>query len=121
MKQYVRILDKDEHCFRSLCSAFPSLSEENLKAGIFDGSKIWKMIRYKDFMASMTTIEKRAWHAFVEVVNNFLGNRKADNYMKIVTELIASFEMHDGTWALRFTSYLGFTSYLVTLTNSKEK
>lgn len=55
------------------------------------------MIRYEDFMASMTTIEKRAWHAFVEVVNNFLGNRKADNYMKIVTELIASFEMHDGT------------------------
>ena len=40
MKQYVKILDKDEHCFRSLCSAFPGFSEENLKAGIFDGSKI---------------------------------------------------------------------------------
>ena len=101
MKQYVRILDKDEHCFRSLCSAFPGLSEENLKAGIFDGSKIWKMIRYKDFMASTTTIEKRIWHAFVEVVNNFLGNRKTDNYMKIVTELIAWFEMHDGNMSIK--------------------
>ena len=59
------------------------------------------MIRYKDFMASMTTIEKRAWHAFVDVVNNFLGNRKADNYMKIVTELITSFEMHDGNMSIK--------------------
>ena len=37
MKQYV---DKDEHCFRYLCSVFFGLNEEKLKAGTFDGPKI---------------------------------------------------------------------------------
>ena len=36
MKQYV---DKDEHCFRYLCSVFFGLNEEKLKAGTFDGPK----------------------------------------------------------------------------------
>ena len=79
MKQYV---DKDEHCFGYLCSIFFGLSEEKLKAGIFDGTKIQKMIRNKDLMRSMITIEKRAWQAFVDVVKYFVRNRKADNYME---------------------------------------
>ena len=45
-------------------------------------------------MASLTTTEKRAWQAFIDVVNNFLGKRKADNYMKIVNELLAACELH---------------------------
>ena len=46
------------------------------------------MSRDKDFLASITTIEKRAWQAFVGVVNNFLGNRKSDNYMEKVKLLV---------------------------------
>ena len=94
MKQYVKALDKEGNCFRYLCSAFPGLSEEKLKAGIFDGPKIRKMIRDKEFTKSMTNIEKRAWLAFVEVVNNFLGNKKAENYREIVNEMLSSFELH---------------------------
>ena len=45
-------------------------------------------------MASMTAIEERVWQTFVDVVNNFIGNRKADNYMEIVNEPLASFELH---------------------------
>ena len=46
------------------------------------------MSRDKDFLTSLTTIEKRAWQAFVGVVNNFLGNRKSDNYMEKVNKLL---------------------------------
>ena len=48
----------------------------------------------KDFITSTTTIKKRAWQAFVDVLNNFLGNRKADIYMETVNKLLASFELH---------------------------
>lgn len=58
MKQYLKVLDKGKHCFRYLCSAFHGLSEEKLKAGIFDGPKTGKMTRDKDFTASVTTIDK---------------------------------------------------------------
>ena len=40
MKQIVKALDKDGDCFQYICQSFPSLSNEKLKAGIFDGRQI---------------------------------------------------------------------------------
>ena len=37
MKQFVNALDRDGTCFSYICSQFPGLSNEKLKAGIFDG------------------------------------------------------------------------------------
>ena len=54
MTQHAKALDKEENCFRYLYSAFTGLSEEKLKAGIFNGPQIRKMIR--DFTTSMTNI-----------------------------------------------------------------
>ena len=54
----------------------------------------------------MTTIEKRATQAFADVVNNFLGNKKAVNYVEIVKELLLFFELLGCNISiLRFTSY----------------
>lgn len=39
----------------------------------------------------LSPIEKRAWTAFINVINNFLGNKRAENYKEIVEELIASY------------------------------
>ena len=108
MKQYVRGLDKDEHFFRNLCSAFPGLSKEILKAQISDGPKIEKMSRDKDYMASMTVIEKWARTAFVDVVNNFLWNRKASSYIEIVNELLASFELHGCNMSVKIHSLISY-------------
>ena len=35
MKQFVKALDKEGDCFQYICKAFPGLSNEKLKAGIF--------------------------------------------------------------------------------------
>ena len=35
----------------------------------------------------MTVVEARAWKAFSKVVHNFLGNKRADNYIELVEEL----------------------------------
>ena len=40
MKQIVKALDKDGDCFQYICQSFPSLSNEKLKAGIFDSRQI---------------------------------------------------------------------------------
>ena len=37
MKQFVKALNKTGQCFQYILSAFPGLSNEKLKAGIFDG------------------------------------------------------------------------------------
>ena len=92
MKQYVKALDHSGDCFRYICQTFPGLSEEKKKAGVFNGPQIRQLLRDSNFIASMTAHEARAWNAFSLAVNNFFGNRKAENYEDLVKELLASMQ-----------------------------
>ena len=42
MKQFFKTLDKTGQWFQYILSAFPGLSNEKLKSGIFDGPQIRK-------------------------------------------------------------------------------
>ena len=77
MKQYFKSLDKDGDCFRYICSKFPGLSNEKLKAGIFDDPQIRKLMRDNNFQSSMDIVEEYAWKSFVQVNESFLGNHRA--------------------------------------------
>jgi len=77
MKQIVKVLDKDGDCFMYICNAFPGLSLEKKKAGVFDRPQIRKLINDKEFHLSMNEIEKKTWNAFVQVTERFLGNKKS--------------------------------------------
>ena len=46
--------------------SFPGLSIEKLKAGVFDGPQIRKLL--KDFVESMTPVQSDAWRSFEQVV-----------------------------------------------------
>ena len=91
MKQFFKALDKERQCFGYLRSSFASLSEEKLKAGIFNGPQIRKMINDEDFIDSMLEEENDTQTAFADVVPNFLGNRKAENYEEMVRRLLRSY------------------------------
>jgi hypothetical protein len=91
MKQFVKALNKDGTCFNYLCRKFPELSIDKLKAGIFDGPQIRKLINDPNFIDSMNKTESTAWSSFVLVVQNFLGNFKADNYSELVGNMLSSF------------------------------
>ena len=79
MKQFVRALDKDGNCFKYIAERFSHLSNEMKIAGIFDGPQIRQLVRDGNFSNSMSSIEKCAWIAFVDVIKNFLGNTKSRN------------------------------------------
>ena len=91
MKQFVKALDKTGQCFQYISSAFTRLSNEKLRAGIFDGLQMRKLIKDPNFQHSMNEIELASWLSFVEVFQSFLGNRKADNYKDIVQRLLDNF------------------------------
>ena len=59
----------------NLCHAFPGLTIEKLKAGIFDGPQI-RQLRDPEVENSM---------------KNFLGNSKARNYAELVTNMLTAF------------------------------
>ena len=92
MKQFTKALDKDGGCFTHLCHAFPGVTMEKLKAGIFDGPQLRQLIRDPEFENSMNEGELEAWKAFVLVVKNFLGNNKASNYAELVTKMLTAFK-----------------------------
>ncbi len=91
IKQFTKALDKDGDCFTYLCQAFPGLTIEKLKAGIFDSPQIRQLIRDPEFENSMNEVELEAWKAFVLVVKNFLGNNKARNYAELVNNMLTAF------------------------------
>ena len=78
MKQFVKVLDKDGPCFMYIWKAFPALSDEKLKTGVFDISQIRKLIQDKEFVKAMNAIESS--HLLKWYVQKFLGNHKAPNY-----------------------------------------
>ena len=92
MKQYVKALDKDGVRFEYISKKFPNLSSEKLKAGIFDCPHIRKLVNDPDFSISMSEIEKNSWDLFVWVIQNFLGNKKADDYVEHVEEMLSHFQ-----------------------------
>ena len=76
------IMRKDGDCFRYICMKFPSLTIEKVKAGIFDGPQIWKLMNDSNFCNFMNPAELSAWMAFTNVVKFFLGKTKAPNYKR---------------------------------------
>ena len=91
IKLFTKALDKDGDCFTYLCQAFPELTMEKLKAGIWNGPQIWQLIKDPEFENSMNEVELEAWKAFVLVVNNFLGNNKVRNYAEPVNNMLTAF------------------------------
>src|SRR5271157_3262858 len=91
MKQFVKALNTDGECFQYIVSAFPALSFEKIKAGVFDGPQIRALVHDEGFVMKMSDKEKAAWVSFVDVIKNFLGNKKADNYEVLVNEMLLVF------------------------------
>ena len=90
MKQFVKALEKDGDCFKYICIKFPGLTIEKLKAGIFDGPQIRKLMNDANFCNFINPAELSAWTAFTNVVKFFLGKLKASNYKELVETLLTS-------------------------------
>ena len=91
IKQFVKAFDCSGDCFEYICSTFPGLSYKK-KAGIFDEPQIRTLLRDQYFVTTTTVVEARAWKAFFKVFYNLLGNKRADNYIELVEELLLSLQ-----------------------------
>jgi hypothetical protein len=69
------------------------LSEAKLKAGIFIGPDIGKLMFVEDFHITLTEVEREAWIAFRSVVTRFLGNNKDPDYITTVANMLEKFKV----------------------------
>ena len=91
MKQFVKALNKEGTCFQYICKTFPGLTIEKLKAGVFDGPDIRKLIKDENFVTSMNQLQSKTWRSFVAVTQNFLGNKRSDDYVALVENMLNNY------------------------------
>jgi len=92
MKNFVKALDKSGAGFKHLEKLFPKISAAKLNEGIFVGPDVRKVIADSQFISKLSHVQRNAWLSFVDVINRFLGNTRAENYTAIVTKLINDFQ-----------------------------
>lgn len=92
MKQFVRALNPNSQSFEYIKEKFPNLSLAKVKAGVFVGPQIRKLMYDEKFLLCLNQIEKDAWLSFKDVVENFLGNHHPENCEDFVEQMLINFE-----------------------------
>lgn len=92
MKKFVQAMDWNGHGFSYLKEKFEdTLSSAKIKAGVFVGPQIRELMNDDIFLTTLNPNELAAWSSFKSLTDNFLGNKRADNYKEIVQQLLESF------------------------------
>ena len=87
MKNFV----KGVHAFNRLKVKFPKLIEAKLKEGIFVGAQK-RLLKDPTIDAKLISLELVGRSSIRAIVLGFLGNRKDDNYVSIVNDLLESYK-----------------------------
>ena len=91
MKNFVKALDREGCEFAFLHRKFQQKITEKIKAGIFDGPQIRKLIKDTSFDVALNPAELSAWLSLKSAIANFLGNHRRSQYRKVVDELMENF------------------------------
>ena len=93
MKNFVKAMDQQGEGFQFLLKKFSSKkSDAKIKAGVFVGPDIRNLMKDETFEQHLNSLELCAWKAFKQVVNNFLGNKKSQNYAAIVQKMLQAYQ-----------------------------
>ena len=93
MKNFVKAMDLHGEGFKYLKELFEAeKSDAKLKAGIFVGPEIRKLMVDDGFQERLNTLELAAWEGFKLVVNNFLGNYRHNRYADMVDNMLKAYE-----------------------------
>lgn len=90
MTQFVKTLDGKP--IERLLKLLPWLTKLKVVAGVFNGPEVDKILDDKEFFNALDRKHRIAFQAMNDVIKNFLGNRRADNYVDLVRKMIISFK-----------------------------
>ena len=70
--------------------SFVKLSDAKLKEGVFVGSQIRNLLIDPTFDTKLTDIQLAAWYSFKPIRKDIFGNRKENNYVPTINDLLNS-------------------------------
>ncbi|KAJ8676853.1 hypothetical protein QAD02_012640 [Eretmocerus hayati] len=80
VRNFIKAMNKTGAGVSFLREKFPRLSEAKLKEGVVVGPDIRKLMLDSGFDAVLNEVELKTWKSVKNVINNYLGNRKSENY-----------------------------------------
>ena len=96
MKNFVKAMDQDGNGFKFLRDFFGAdKSDLKLKARVFVGLIIKKLMLNEKFDLRLNPLELAAWKVLKSVITNFLGNQSRNQYADIVDRMLKASE-HSG-------------------------
>ena len=106
MKNFVKAMDKAGAGFTYLTRKFPRISDAKIKEGVFIGPQIRQLLEGDGSDQALSEMEKTAWEAFKLVATIFLGNKRADNYIDLVSNLIRAYSYMGCNMSLKIHFYI---------------
>ena len=76
-------------------------TDAKLKAGVFVGPEIRKLMQNEEFGARLNALELAAWNAMKSVVVNFLGSHRHEKYPYIVDSMLKAYEQLGARMSLK--------------------
>lgn len=67
---------------------FPRLSMAKIEAGVSNGPAVKHILKYAAFRDTLSVQHRDAFAALQNLVENFLGNKKAPNHVELVKDYI---------------------------------
>jgi hypothetical protein len=75
-----------------LKNKFLTISDAKTKERVFGGYQLRKLIQGVKYEDQLSEVGKAAWESLHNVITNFGGNRKAQNYRDMVTDNAESYK-----------------------------
>ena len=92
MKNFIKAMDQEGTGFKFLKDFFGAhKSDAKLKAGIFVGPQIRKLMLNEEFDSRLNPVELAAWNALKSVVANFLENYRHEQYAEMVDDMLKAY------------------------------
>lgn len=80
---------------------FPKLSKAKIEAGVFTGPTVLRILNDAAFRNTLMDQHRDAFDALKALVDNFLGNHKAPNYVELVQDFLRKFEKIEANMSLK--------------------
>jgi hypothetical protein len=89
MNNFVKGMGQTGPAFRNLAEKLPGINAAQVKDGVFIGQQIRKLFRDKQLDRILSCNEKMEWNDVWLLATIFMGNKKTDNYNKLVEDLLS--------------------------------
>ena len=86
MKNFVKAMDLEGEFLKDFFGAHKS--DAKLKAGIFVGPEIRKLMLNEESDSRLNPVELAAWNALKSIVANFLGNHHYEQFADMVDDML---------------------------------